>query len=217
MITVITGLTGSGKTWLMSKILYNEWKRGAKVYSNFRLNFSTENEDIFRWRQLDETYRLTTGLIAIDEGQMLFDARRWQSLPTGFLEKISQHRKHHINIITTTQDLVQIDSRIRCNIHVLKHCKMIFRFPMNESAEPWLQLTRVTTKTRETTVDTERLMWKVVNRKFYFISKFFSKKLYYTFDTIGLELFVCKLETQNGKTTLKIYDRQLVNSGKARL
>jgi hypothetical protein len=156
-------------------------------------------------------------MIAIDEGQMLFDARRWQSLPMAFLEKISQHRKHFINIVTTTQDLVQIDSRIRCNIHVLKHCKMILRFPLNESVEPWLQLTRVTTKIRDTTADTERLTWKTVNRKFYFISKWFSKKLYNTFDTVGLETFVCKLKSVNGKAVLKIYDRQLVNSGKARL
>jgi len=217
MITVITGLTGSGKTWLMSKLLHNEWKRGANIYANFRLTFSDDNEGVFRWRQLDETYRLTSGMIAIDEGQMLFDARRWQSLPIGFLEKITQHRKHFVNIITATQDLLQIDVRIRVNIHQLMHCQKLFRFPRDESRDTWLQMIRVTTKVRESAKDTDRLMWRVVSRRYHFISKFWGKKLYATYDTVGLELFVCKIKSVLGKTTLKIYDRQLVNSGKARL
>ena len=94
MIIVITGLTGSGKTWFMTRLMLKDWKDGADIYANLPLYFPNDNERVNRWHNLDELYHLTRGVIAIDEGQKLFDARRWASLPVSFAEKIAQHRKH---------------------------------------------------------------------------------------------------------------------------
>jgi hypothetical protein len=217
MITVITGLTGSGKTWYMTKLIHRDWKNGAKVFANMPLTFNKDNDDIFRWHNLDELYHLGRGVIAIDEGQKLFDARRWASLPVSFAEKIAQHRKDFLDIYTTTQDIGHIDVRIRQNIHELYNCQSLFRWPRNEREHPILQMVRITRKARQISSDTDRLNWKVVNRKIFFISRFFTKKLYDTYATIGMERYLCRIKREKKQWNAKIYSRDLVNSGKARL
>lgn len=217
MITVITGLTGSGKTWFMTRLMYYEWQRGASIFTNFPVNFNEDNTDIQRWHNLDELYHLTGGIIAIDEGQKLFDARRWQSLPVSFMEKIAQHRKHGLDIYTTTQDLGHIDVRVRSNIHELYNAQSIFRWPKNDRVKPILQLVKITKKKRIITADTDRLAWQKIAHKFHLISRFWTKDLYNTYGDIGFERYICKIRKRNGKWQAKIFARDLVNQGKARI
>jgi ABC-type lipoprotein export system ATPase subunit len=50
MITVITGLTGSGKTWLMSRLALKRRKKfGETIYPNLSFNFPNDNESVIRW------------------------------------------------------------------------------------------------------------------------------------------------------------------------
>ena len=221
MITVITGPTGSGKTYLMSRLMYRDWLRGSNVFSNFPLHFNKknviENEGVTRWHNLDELYSLNHGIIAIDEGQKLFDARRWASLPVSFAEKIAQHRKHFLDIYTTTQDLGHIDVRVRSNIHELFNCQSVIRLPVNDRVKPYFQIVRVTKKKRAITADTERITWQKVKIKYHFISRYWTKELYDTYGDIGFEKYLCKIEYDKKKWTVKIYSRDLINQGKARL
>lgn len=216
MIVVITGLTGSGKTWFMTQLMLKDWKNGANIYANFPLFFPNENERVNRWHNLDELYSLSGGVIAIDEGQKLFDARRWGSLPLSFAEKIAQHRKHFLDIYTTTQDIGHIDLRVRGNIHELYNCQSIFRWPKNDRVKPILQLIRITKK-RRILSDGDRLIWERVNRKLFLISRLWSKELYNTYGDIGFEKYICRIKRENSKWKIKIYSRNLINSGKARL
>lgn len=216
MITVITGLTGSGKTWFMTRLMLKDWKSGANIYTNLPLYFPNNNERVERWHNLDELYHLNGGVIAIDEGQKLFDARRWASLPVSFAEKIAQHRKHFLDIYTTTQDVGHIDLRVRTNIHELFNCQSLFRYPKNDRVKPILQLIRITKKKRIIS-EGERLIWEVVEKKMFFISRFWTKEIYNTYGDIGFEKFLCKIKRENGKWKAKIYSRDLVNSGKARI
>lgn len=214
MITVITGLTGSGKTWLMAQMLLKEWRLGSDIYTNFPLLFP-DRERITRWHNLDELYRLTRGVIAIDEGQKLFDARRWGSLPVSFSEKIAQHRKHFIDIITTTQDLGHIDLRVRSNVHELYNCQSLFRFPRADRVKPILQLIKITRKRR--TIENERITWLKIKHKYYFLSRFWTRTLYNTYGDIGFNKYICRIKREKNKWTGKIYSRDLVNQGKARV
>jgi len=216
MIVVITGLTGSGKTWFMTRLMIKDWKAGADIYANFPLYFPNENERVSRWHNLDELYHLTGGIIAIDEGQKLFDARRWGSLPVSFAEKIAQHRKHFLDIYTTTQDIGHIDLRVRSNIHELYNCQSLFRIPRNDRIKPILQMIRITKKRRVLSIN-DRLVWERVSRKYFFISSLWTKELYNTYGDIGFEKFICKIKRENNKWKAKIYSRDLINSGKARL
>jgi hypothetical protein len=216
MITVITGLTGSGKTWFMTRLLLKDRKLGAEVHVNFPLTFPNDNDSVFRWHQLDELYRLNNGVIGIDEGQKLFDARRWGSLPVSFAEKIAQHRKHFLDIYTTTQDLGHIDLRVRSNIHELYNCQSVFRFPQNDRVYPVLQVVKITQKKRSVSSD-ERIVWEKVGQKYFFISRYWTKKLYNTYADVGFERYICKIKYEKKKWLAKIYSRDLVNQGKARL
>jgi hypothetical protein len=216
MITLIIGLTGSGKTWLQTKLLNERWKRGSKIYPNYPLLFSELNEDIVRWHDLEETYHLEHGIIGIDEGQKLFDARRWASLPMGFLEKITDHRHDFLDIITTTQAFRQIDVRIRENIHQIYVCQSLLRIPRNDSVYPIIQWLRVTKKIRKVT-EKEEIKFIPVKHKWYFISRYWTKKLYDTYANIRSDKFICKLKLEKRKWTAKLYSRELVNRGKARL
>lgn len=217
MIVVITGLTGSGKTWFMTnKLLMADRKAGAELFVNFPLYFPNDNESVTRWHNLDELYHLHSGVIAIDEGQKLFDARRWASLPISFAEKIAQHRKHHLDIYTTTQDFGHIDVRIRSNIHELYNCASLFRLPRNDRVKPLLQLIRVVKKRRILQAD-DRIHWEIVGKKTYFISRLWTKELYNTYGDIGFERYLAKIKYVNKKWLGKIYARDLINQGKARL
>ena len=217
MITLVTGLTGSGKTWFMTRVIHRQWQQGAKVFTNFPLNFDENNVDIQRWHNLDELYHLTQGIIAIDEAQKLLDARRWQSLPISFMEKIAQHRKHGIDIYATTQDLGHIDARLRSNIHELFNAQSMFRWPKNDRVKPILQMIKITRKKRIVTADTDRLMWQKVSHKWHFISRYWTKELYNTYGDIGFERYICKVKKHKGVWSAKIYSRDLINQGKARL
>lgn len=214
MITVITGLTGSGKTWLMSRLMLREWKNKTKIFSNFPVYFSDNNEGVSRWNNLSEIYNVKSGMIAIDEGQKLFDSRLWSILPISFSEKIAQHRHHLVDIITTTQDLGHIDVRVRNNIHELYNCKSIFRFPKSDRVKPIFQVIKIIRKER--TLGDTGLKWVVVNHRFKFISKYFTKELYNTYGNLDLPKFVCHIKREKGKWRGMIYSREIYNQSKVR-
>lgn len=219
MITVITGLTGSGKTWFMvNQLLLPEWKKGgAMVYANFPLTFPGDNENTKRWHNLDELYFLNNGIIAIDEGQKLFDAHRWGSLPVSFAEKIAQHRKHFLDIYTTTQDFFHIDIRVRDNVHELYNCQSVLRFPRNDRVYPIFQIIKVIRKQRFSSADGSRVNWVPTAKKTYFISRYWTKEFYNTYGDIGFQRFLCRIKREKRKWRGKIYSRNLINRGKARL
>lgn len=219
MITLVTGLTGSGKTWFAVKKIFEDWKAGANVYSNTPLCFSGdwESERVQQFHQLAEIFHLTNGVIFIDEAQKLLDARRWASLPVSFAEMIAQHRKHFLDIYTTTQDIGHVDLRLRSLVHELYQCQSLLRFPRNERTHPTLQIIRITRKIRSFNNDSDRIVWVRQESRLYFISRFWTKKLYETFAEIGLTRYVTKTFYKDKKWRTKIFNRDLVNSGKARL
>ena len=217
MITLITGLTGSGKTFFGTKLLQEQWKLGATIYSNTPLIFSEDNERVEKWTQLAELYGLHNGIIFIDEAQKLFDARRWQSLPMSFAEKIAQHRKHFLDFITTAQDVGHIDLRFRGLVHEIYACQSLLRLPANEREYPIFQVIRVIKKKRVLS-DNDRLVWEREGKpRYMFLSRFWTKKIYETYADIGLERYLCKTKYHKKKWVTRIISRELINSGKARL
>lgn len=215
MITVITGLTGSGKTWLMSRLALKRRKLGDLIYANMSFTFPKDNEGVYRWHNLNETYPITNGVICIDEGQKLFDARMWQFLPITFAEKIASHRHQGLDIITTTQDFGHIDIKVRDNVHELYSCQSLFRFPRNDRYKPIFQAIRVTKK-RRSFDDYVSVKWVIKSRKLKFISKFFTKELYNTYANINLSHFICQIKRDKKKWLIILISRQLANSRQRR-
>lgn len=211
MITVITGLTGSGKTWFMTRLALKRLKKDKSIiYANLSLTFPNNNDGVIRWHNLSETYNIKNGIILIDEGQKLFDAHSWPFLPMTFAEKIASHRHHFIDIITTTQDFGHIDIRVRTNVHELYNCQSIFRFPQNERFKPILQLIKIVRKQRSFD-DTVGVKWDKINEKYHFISKLWTKELYNTYANIDLSHFICRIKREKKKWLIILQSRQLAN------
>lgn len=225
MIILIEGQTGTGKTWLMTRLIKKEWDNGEKVFPNFQLWYDVARSEINRWHNIDEVTHLKNGIIAIDESQKILDARRWQSLPHTFTDLIAMHRHHHLDIYTTTQDFNDIDVRVRKNVHELYRCETVLRIPRNQRVKPIIHIMSVTKSLRKfTKTDTRAVRWrKVGNKKFYFISKYWTKTYYNTYGEVGQEKYICKIKYQRkkgqkkGEWTAKLYSRELVDRGKARI
>jgi GTPase SAR1 family protein len=223
MIILIDGLAGSGKTWLMSRLIRKEWKKGRNVYPNFPMWFDETHERITRWHNLDEVYNVKDGVLAIDESQKFLDARKWQMLPIAFTEKIAMHRHHHLDIYSTTQDLGHIDIRLRSNVHELFRCETIFRFPKRQHIKPIIHVIKVKRKCRAFHGESNSIRWEQIGfTKFHFISKYWTNTYYDTYGDVGGQKFLCKINyqktaTKKGIWTAKVYSRDLIDRGKARL
>lgn len=216
MITVIDGLTGSGKTWLMTRLLLKARKSGETIYPNLALLFPNDNEGVIRWHTLSETYDITNGVIAIDEAQKLFDAHNWMFLPPTFAEKIASHRHHFLDIYTTTQDFAHIDVRFRDNVHVRFHCQSVFRYPKKEKYFPIIQIVRIIRKERSFDEVANNVHWAVKSKRTAFISKFWTKKLYDTYANIDLSHFICQIKREKKKWLITLTSRQLSNQRNVR-
>jgi hypothetical protein len=223
MITIFTGVAGSGKTLEMANILRKHWKRGEMIYTNFPLWFDEERSLIKRWHNLAETYHLQKGILAIDESQKLLDARKWAELPVSFTEKIAMHRHHHIDIYTTTQDIGHIDVRMRTNAHEIIECRSLFRFPKSQREKPLLQISKITRKSRAWDQESDRIKWTKTGSHLRFISRIWTKTYFDTYGDVGTPKFLCRIFYQRknprgaGTWQARIYSRDLVNHGKARI
>lgn len=221
MFTVIEGLTGSGKTFLQTKLIHREWKTGADIWVNYPVKFN-DNEGVTRWTSIWELYSLHGGIIAMDEIQELVG--HWFSMPISFRSKIAQHRKHQLDFYATTQDFNNIHVQIRRNVHILYRCYSIFRFPRSDSKKPIFQVIRVIKKERRISNDYENIKFLKVGRaSFYFLSKYWTKTLYNTYQDVNLQKFLCKIKLtrkenqKKARWVMKLYNRDLINQGKARL
>lgn len=217
MITCIIGLTGSGKTWFLSQLLYKRWLAGENIISYNQLYFSDENERINRFWQLSDLYTATNAVIGFPELQKLLNAGAWRSLPPMFMDLICQHRHSQLDIIGDTQELMQIDCQLRRNIHEVYVCQTILRIPKTDKILPWLHWIRIQKKIRKFDAATDRVVFVKEGRaKFYFISRLWTKKLYDTFEKSNLSKYLIWAERKQQKWKVIMANRQLIASGKFR-
>lgn len=225
MLTVIQGPAGSGKTMWMSRLIKPQWDRGVSIYPNFPIWFDEQYTGINRWHVLDDTFHLEKGIICIDESQKLLDARRWRSLPMAFAEKIAEHRHDKIDIITTTQDMNDIDVRMRRNIHELYTCHSIFRFPKTQRVKPIFQIIIVNKKVKIPNSESNRIRWKKDGHdRIMFLSKYWTPTYYDSYGKTRSSEFLCRIKVKSSKTKsgklewkAKVFSTALVNQGRRRL
>ena len=216
MIILAEGLTGAGKTILITRLALSDWRKGAEIYANYDLNFSDDHAGINRWHNLDEIFGVHNGVILIDDAVRLMDARRWQSLPVTFTEKIATHRHEHLDIYSTIQSINHIDLRVRSNVHILYSCRSLFRFPPNDRVLPFFQVIKAIEKHRVID-DKSRLRFAKKRNKYFFISRFWTKKLYNTFQEFKSSKYIWKIIYKDKRWKARAYARELVNRGKARI
>ncbi len=125
LVVGLKGLKGSGKTMIMSLLLYLEYKKGKKIYTNYRVNFEHEILDVEKLVNLD--VELQNSVIGLDELHMICDARRAgkkQNLLMSYFILQSRHRS--VNLYYTTQFDRQVDIRIRENTDINIVCENLF-------------------------------------------------------------------------------------------
>lgn len=207
MITAYTGKTGSGKTKLMIDHAYQLWQAGADIYSNTILffdkyashgifrramgllgpKFRTQPGHIVYFQEISEILHVHNGVILFDEGQVLFNARNWESLPDDFQYKLQQHRKHQLSLCVTTQNLRTIDITYRRLIHQWIHCESLFKI----GREPRMLFSfhRLNVKDIDQIYsDVDDLKVDTVAKKWFFIG-FWTRRLYDTFYDIGFKSY----------------------------
>jgi len=126
LVVGIKGLKGSGKTAMLTLLLYFEWKYlKKKVYTNYQVFFPHESLDIDKLIKLDK--ELTNAVIGISELHMICDSRRSgrkQNIKFSYFVTQSRHRS--VNLYYDTQFERQIDIRIRENTDINLICENLF-------------------------------------------------------------------------------------------
>lgn len=107
MVEGFTGLAGSGKTYYLSKIGLDAIKKGRPVYANFTLKGAN------KFRQLQETFNVRSGVILVDEINLVCPSRWWSKFPPELAYYWSQTRKMKLDIYYTAQSLERVDKIIR--------------------------------------------------------------------------------------------------------
>lgn len=125
LVVGIKGLKGSGKTLLMTILLYIEYKKGKKIYTNYKVSFPHKIIDVKKMIELD--VELQNTVIGIDELHMICDARRGgrkQNILMSYFILQSRHRS--VNFYYTTQFDRQVDVRIRENTDINMVCENLY-------------------------------------------------------------------------------------------
>lgn len=125
LVVGIKGIKGSGKTLLMTWLLYKEFLKGKRVYTNYEVFFPHEIIDIQKMVTLN--IDLQNAVIGIDELHMICDSRRSgkkQNILMTYFVLQSRHRS--VNFYYSTQHDGQVDKRIRDNTDVNMICENLY-------------------------------------------------------------------------------------------
>jgi hypothetical protein len=169
-INIICGLTGSGKTYAMTKIGLALLEKASPEVNLYTCGYHVSHDDlqhrIFYVNDLKALTELERGIVLIDEIGIWFSARNWSNLDPRVQYKFQQHRKDGLIIYGTTQWFDSVDRVIRQLTHKYFECKKIFSSA--ETAEKVWGLIRMT----------EYMPWQydktrrqVLGSEYYFITK----------------------------------------------
>ena len=122
MLIGIKGLTGHGKTLFMTLLSYyirQIWPT-CNVYANYDLKLP----NTIRIEYLEDLEEALEGIVAIDEGGVIFDSRgftRWEN--NSATQWLVQTRHAGLIVLTTCQIMSQLDKRFRECMDYLVQCR----------------------------------------------------------------------------------------------
>lgn len=221
MIYVIDGNPGCGKSLYLNMLVNRRYQQGQAVFLNWNVNYG--DGVVERWHEFDEVIDVSAkddkgAVIGVDEAYKIFDAHRWMSLPLAFSEKLAEHRHDSVDLFTATQNFSDLDLRVRNKTGVWFHLRTIFRFPFRQNIPAILQLSVI--EERRRVVEKNREVWKIFATQRLWISRFFTKKFYNSFENLKLSKYICRLKIDNrGSRKIKkmiIASRDLVARGRVR-
>ena len=126
----ITGAIGGGKTVLMSRFAYKEYIKNKEDVDNGEMELVTNyklNGIPFRYIKADELFDIKSSLkncrLFIDEMHMFMDSRSsFNKKVKQLTHFILQTRHLGVHLYFTTQDIGQVDIRLRRQLDILAYC-----------------------------------------------------------------------------------------------
>ena len=127
MLTGITGGMGSGKTLFMTLLGYLEYLYGKSVLANYHLHFPFNYLDLnMVMEQIKKQEQLLNIVLLIDEIHIAFDSRASMSGRNRYGSYfVLQTRKRDVSLYFTTQNIFQVDIRLRENLDRLVECRAL--------------------------------------------------------------------------------------------
>lgn len=182
---------------LTEKVLTN-WHRIRK-----KPHIPLHRGHIVYFEDITELLEVKNGIILMDEGQNLLEARNWENMPFEFSNKLRQHRKHQLDLYATTQNLGTIDINLRRLVQRWIHCKVIFRLFGLENPNLFTIHTKELKDIDELYNQVDDLQVKVIKKR-YFIIHLRIKRIYDTMYDIGFTTLKSIWIQENEKTKLLI-------------
>lgn len=168
------------KAWDLAKRYYAKYFK--KAYNPKRRGRIIYFEDI------TEILEARNGIICMDEGQNLLEARNWESLPAEFSNKLRQHRKHKLDLYTTTQNLGTIDINYRRLVQRWFHVTEVFAL-FGFRNPSWLTIHRIDEKDIDSLYNNvDDMLVEVIASRLFIIHRF-KKRLYDTMYDIGFTFY----------------------------
>lgn len=109
MIRLFFGSPGAGKTTLAIKLMKKEIRADRRVLSNFDTTIS----EFFDCAALENYYPPKGSHITVDESGIVFNNRKFKSLPQGTIEYFKLHRHNYNDIDFYSQSYDDTDITIR--------------------------------------------------------------------------------------------------------
>jgi len=158
---------------------------------------------IIYFEDITELLEVRNGIILVDEGQALLEARNWEALPAEFSNKLRQHRKHNLDLYVTTQNLGTIDINLRRLVQVWVHCTDVFALFWKRNPS-WLTVHRKDHKDIDQLYNNvDDLLVNNLHSSFFLIS-LFTTRLYDTYYDIGFTTLKSVWLQENNKKKLLI-------------
>lgn len=158
---------------------------------------------IIYFEDITELLEVRNGIILVDEGQALLEARNWENLPAEFSNKLRQHRKHNLDLYVTTQNLGTIDINLRRLVQVWVHCTDVFALLWKRNPS-WLTIHRKDHKDIDQLYNNvDDLLVENLHSSFFSIS-FLTRRFYDTYYDIGFTTLKSVWLQDNNKKKLLI-------------
>lgn len=137
MFIIVSGATGSGKTYFATKkLLLRDWYNGIDIVANI----SIWTEKYTRWwrkpkepgnnnqfEHIEDTYHLEHCSILFDDGGKVFNSKRWESISLEFADKLQTARHDFLTFIATTPSIKRIYNEFRQLTHRWIYCECVFK------------------------------------------------------------------------------------------
>lgn len=126
------GKWGTGKTLVLALDGLAALRAGQDVYATFHLRdplTGREAHYVDPGAGVDALYGVRDGVLLIDEVNVVFPSRKWQSAPTDMLYLWAQGRKRSVAVRWTSQTERRVDTVIREVTHEVAQLRVALRRP----------------------------------------------------------------------------------------